>query len=165
MFWSIISSFVQNKNATVWRVILFGEQSSRAARSFYNHRSSPLLLGPAGSTLHLPWEDRVSNRLLHPKQKHKQVENTVQLVRNLQDGKRSRKNKWWDKGANKIVEGEVEHVMLHDITSEFTLELPVQSGPNLRGPSTLTLPCNHRHQLFGLNIWWTQLKSAARELE
>lgn len=51
MFWSITSSFVQNKNATAWRMILFGEQSSEAALSFYNHTSCPLLLGPAGSTL------------------------------------------------------------------------------------------------------------------
>lgn len=51
MFWSITSGFVQNKNVTAWRIILFGEQSSETARSFYNHRPCPLLLSPAGSTL------------------------------------------------------------------------------------------------------------------
>lgn len=65
MFWSIISSFVQNKNAAIWRIILFEKQSSRAAPSCYNHRSCPLLLVPAGSTLHLAREERVS-KTLHP---------------------------------------------------------------------------------------------------
>lgn len=80
----------------------------------------------------LSWEDRVSKHCCVNKQKHKQVKKRVQLVRKLQCRKRSRKNEWWDKGANTILKGEVEHVMLHDITSEFIPELPVQSGPNVK---------------------------------
>lgn len=127
MFWSIISSFVQNKNAAICRFILFAEQSNGEAFPPFKLKSCLLLLGPCGSSLHPPHK-RVSKWLLHPHAETCTGWEESSAGENSQYRKISMKNKRWDKGMDKIVKGEVEHVMLHDITSQLIPELPVQSG-------------------------------------
>jgi len=132
MFWSIISSFVQNKNATIRRITLSGEQSSRWIFLVKTTGLACFFQAPLAAPSISPKTRGSAKDGCTHKQKHKRVKESVWLVRMLQYGKRSSKNKRGDKGANKTVKGEVEHVMLHDITSEFILELPVRSGPNLK---------------------------------